>query len=110
MRRGRVRAAHPCPSPPLQRGRPRSGGGFYFPLPLREGGRGGGGGAPWERGGRGGGGGSCCCSRGALPLRARPRHRPATPPGRGCDARRRLRVPTSKPTPVIEKRGIVCVG
>ena len=29
--------------------------------------------------------------------RARLRHRLATPPGRGCDARRRLRVPTSKP-------------
>ena len=38
------------------------------------------------------------------------RHRLAAPPGRGCDARRRLRVPTSKPTPFTEKRDIVCVG
>ena len=33
--------------------------------------------------------------------RARLRHRLATPPGRGCDARRRLRVPTSEGTPGI---------
>mgnify|MGYP003423340196 CR=1 FL=1 len=42
--------------------------------------------------------------------RARLRHRLATPPGRGCDARRRLRVPTSNATAVTEKRDIVCVG
>ncbi len=42
--------------------------------------------------------------------RARLRHRLAKPPGRGSDARRRLRVPTSKATTVIEKRGIVCLG
>ncbi len=37
--------------------------------------------------------------------RARLRHRLATSPGRGSDARRRLRVPTSTATPVTEKRG-----
>jgi hypothetical protein len=42
--------------------------------------------------------------------RARLRHRLATPPGRGCDARRRLRVPTSTATSVTENRDIVCVG
>jgi len=41
--------------------------------------------------------------------RARLRHRLATSPGRGCDARRRLRVPTSKATPFTENRDIVCV-
>ena len=40
--------------------------------------------------------------------RARLRHRLATSPGRGCDARRRLRVPTSTATPFTEKRNIVC--
>ena len=38
--------------------------------------------------------------------RARLRHRLATSPGRGCDARRRLRVPTSKATPVTERQDI----